>query len=176
MAPVCAMAYRLRLVFGIQFPEVLARLRPASKLTFRPRLFLTQENLMTHIPQSEQSMRSEQSMHGMQHSMQSCIQACMECHQVCLQTAMNHCLEMGGKHVEPEHFRLMMCCAEICQTSANFMLSNSTFHNRLCGVCAEVCDACGQDCKSIGDMDECVEACMNCAESCRQMAGSSMQH
>jgi hypothetical protein len=137
---------------------------------------LTQENLMTHIPQSEQSMRSEQSMHGMHHSMQSCIQACMECHQVCLQTVMNLCLEMGGKHVEPEHLRLMMNCAEICQTSANFMLSSSTFHNRLCGVCAEVCDACGQDCKSIGDMDECVEACMNCAESCHQMAGSSMQH
>ena len=131
---------------------------------------------MSHQTYSEQSMRSEQSMHGMHHSMQSCIQACMECHQICLQTAMNHCLMTGGKHVEPEHFRLMMCCAEICQTSANFMLSSSTFHNRLCGVCAEVCDACAQDCKNIGGMDDCVQACMNCAESCRQMAGSSMQH
>jgi len=37
-------------------------------------------------------------------------------------TAMNYCLEMGGKHTEPAHFRLMMACAEMCRTSAHFML------------------------------------------------------
>ncbi|TRW91262.1 four-helix bundle copper-binding protein [Candidatus Methylobacter oryzae] len=107
--------------------------------------------------------------------MQSCIEDCMNCHQVCLQTAMNYCLNTGGKHVEPEHFRLMMNCAEICQTSANFMLSNSRFHMRTCAVCAEICEACAADCRQIGGMDECVQACQNCAESCRQMA-SGTQH
>ena len=58
-------------------------------------------------------------------STDSCIDECISCHQTCLQTAMGHCLETGGKHVEPVHFRLMMSCAEICQTSANFMLSDS---------------------------------------------------
>ncbi|MGZ4959035.1 MAG: four-helix bundle copper-binding protein [Methylomonas sp.] len=125
---------------------------------------------MTQQTYSQQSMRSQKTMHGMQHSMQSCIDDCMNCHQICLQTAMNHCLETGGKHVQPEHFRMMICCAEICQAAANFMLSSSAFHHHLCGVCAEVCDACAQDCRTLGGMDECVQACMSCAESCRQMS------
>jgi hypothetical protein len=112
-----------------------------------------------------------QSTHNEQ-SMQDCIEACSHCHQVCLQTAMNHCLEAGGKHVEAEHFRLMMNCAEICQTSANFQLSSSPFHSRVCEVCAEVCEACAVNCEKIGGMDECVKACRDCAESCQKMAGS----
>ena len=100
--------------------------------------------------------------------MQACISACTRCHEICLQTGMNHCLETGGKHVEPNHFRLLMNCAEICQTSANFMLSGSLQYS-LCGVCAEVCEACAIDCEKIGDMDECVKACRECAGVCRQM-------
>jgi hypothetical protein len=130
---------------------------------------------MTQPTYSEHAMRPEQAMHGMHHTMQSCIDACNYCHQVCLQTAMNYCLMTGGKHVEPEHFRMMMSCAEICQTAANFMLSNSRFHTRTCAICAEVCEACAQDCRNIGGMDECIQACQNCAESCHQMAGA-MQH
>jgi len=107
-------------------------------------------------------------------SMQACIEACNRCYQVCLQTAMNHCLKTGGKHVEAEHFRLMMSCAEICRTSVNFQLSSSRFHRRVCEVCAEVCEACAADCEKIGGMDECVEACKACAESCREMA--KVQH
>jgi len=108
-------------------------------------------------------------------SMQSCIENCNRCADVCLQTAMNQCLEMGGRHVEPDHFRLMMNCAEICRLSADFMLSSSRFHNRTCEVCAEICEACAMDCDSIGDMEECASTCRECAESCRQMASMSMQ-
>ena len=104
------------------------------------------------------------------HDMQACIAACSRCHQICLQTGMNHCLETGGKHVEANHFRLLMNCAEICQTSANFLLSSSHFQHSLCGVCAEICEACAADCEKIGDMDECIEAWRDCAETCRQMA------
>jgi len=107
-------------------------------------------------------------------AMQACIEACSHCHQVCLQTAMNHCLKTGGKHVEAEHFRLMISCAEICQTSANFQLSSSSFHRRVCEVCAEVCEACALSCEKLDGMDECVKACRDCAESCRKMA--SAQH
>lgn len=109
-----------------------------------------------------------------EHAMQACIDACTRCYQVCLHAAMNHCLETGGKHVKPKHFRLLMSCAEICQTSANFQLGSSPFAHRLCGLCAEVCEACAADCEKIGDMEECVEVCKECAESCRNMA--SMQH
>ena len=105
--------------------------------------------------------------------MKQYIEECLHCHSICLQMAMNHCLETGGKHVEPRHFRLMISCAEICQTSANFMLSGSEFHARTCTVCAEVCDACAQSCNQVGDMVECAEACRRCAESCRRMAADS---
>ncbi len=109
-----------------------------------------------------------------ENAMQACITASSHCHQVCLHTSMNHCLEAGGKHVQPNHFRLLMNCAEICQTSANFMLSSSHFQHSLCAVCAEICEACAADCEKIGDMDECIQACRNCAEACRQMA--NIQH
>src|SRR5687768_8425391 len=56
--------------------------------------------------------------------MRACIDECLRCYQVCLGMAMTHCLEEGGPHVEPDHFRLMMACAEICRTSAHFMLLN----------------------------------------------------
>ena len=52
------------------------------------------------------------------HEMKSCIEACQRCAATCLQTAMHHCLEVGGKHTEPQHFRLMMACVEVCRTSA----------------------------------------------------------
>lgn len=103
--------------------------------------------------------------------LQQCIDECLNCYRTCLHTAMNHCLQMGGRHVEPEHFRLMMNCAEICRTSADFMLSSSPLHSRTCAVCAEVCDACADSCEQVGDMDECVQACRTCAQSCHQMAG-----
>ncbi|SOD19221.1 four-helix bundle copper-binding protein [Nitrosomonas ureae] len=108
------------------------------------------------------------------HDMQACIAACTRCYQICLHMGMNHCLEAGGKHVESTHFRLLMSCAEICQTSANFMLSGAAHSSAVCAICAEICEACAIDCEKIGDMAQCVEACRDCAETCKQMA--SMRH
>ena len=109
-------------------------------------------------------------MHDISQEMQNCVDECLRCHSTCLSMAMNHCLEKGGQHVEPTHFRLMMACAEICQTSANFMLMGSDLHKRTCAVCAEVCEECARSCEQVGDMQECVDACRRCAESCRKMA------
>lgn len=117
---------------------------------------------------------NQQTHTSSEHAMPVCIEACSHCHQVCLQSAMNHCLKVGGKHVEAEHFRLMISCAEICQASANFQLMGSPFHQRVCEVCAEVCEACALSCEKVGGMEACVKACRDCAESCRKMA--SAQH
>jgi len=108
---------------------------------------------------------------AMSQEVQQCIEECLLCYQSCMQEAMNHCLEKGGEHVEPRHFRLMMNCAEMCRTAAHFMLSSSELHARICGVCAEVCEACAQSCAQVGDMEECIVACRRCAESCRHMSG-----
>ena len=112
-------------------------------------------------------------MHEMNDDMKRCIEECLNCYQVCRHEAMSHCLETGGKHLEPTHFRLMTNCAEMCRTSADFMLTGSPLHARTCAVCAEVCEACAQSCEEVGDMDECVEACRRCAASCKAMSGST---
>ena len=104
--------------------------------------------------------------------LRECIDNCTDCHAICVETTA-HCLEMGGRHAEPEHIRLLLDCAEICQTSANFMLRGSNLHARTCAVCAEVCDRCADDCERFGDdetMRLCAQACRTCAESCRRMA------
>ena len=103
------------------------------------------------------------------HDMQPYIDACTHCHATCLHTALVHCLDQGGKHVGADHYRLMMNCAEICQTSANLLLSGSQAHVPLCGLCANICEACANSCDEIGGMDECVDACRQCATSCREM-------
>ena len=104
--------------------------------------------------------------------MQQCIDECLNCYSICLQTV-QHCLELGGKHAEASHIRVLDDCAEICQTSAGFMLRGSPMHARVCGVCAEVCRECERECRRMGDdetMRECADACRRCAESCERMA------
>ena len=100
----------------------------------------------------------------------TCIEECLRCYQSCFGMAMTHCLETGGKHIEPKHFRLMTACAEICRTAAHFMLMNSEHAKHLCKECVEICDQCAADCEKLGDMKDCVEACRRCAEACRKMA------
>lgn len=93
--------------------------------------------------------------------LQGCIVDCLECYSLCKQDA---------RHVQPDHFRLMDDCAEICRTAAHFMLSSSVFYRDLCAVCARICDACAQSCEDIGGMDACARACRGCARSCRRLA------
>ncbi len=100
---------------------------------------------------------------------ESCIEACLHCHRVCIQMAMTHCLEMGGRHVEPTHFRLMINCAELCELAANFQLAGSGFSEELCTLCGDVCTACAQSCRTLDGMEACVQACEACAASCRSM-------
>lgn len=102
--------------------------------------------------------------HTLSPEIQRCIEVCKQGHDIFLQTVLTHCLQVGGKHVEEAHFRLMINCAEICQTSANFMLRNSLVHEAVCVACAEVCDACTESCECIGDMDDCAQRCRRCAD------------
>ena len=109
-----------------------------------------------------------------QHNMQQCIQECMSCHAVCLSTV-QHCLQKGGRHAEASHVRGLLDCAQICVTSADFMLRGSQMHARTCGVCAEACAACAQSCEQMADdqmMQQCAQACRRCEASCREMAGA----
>src|SRR5436190_238299 len=71
--------------------------------------------------------------------MEQCIQNCLDCHRICLETV-TWCLQQGGKHAGAQHIRTLLACAEICRTSADFMLLGTDLHKHTCGACAEVCD------------------------------------
>nr|WP_298723918.1 four-helix bundle copper-binding protein [uncultured Steroidobacter sp.] len=101
--------------------------------------------------------------------MKQCIEDCERCYRVCFSMAMNHCLEQGGPHVEPAHFRLMIICAELCRVTADAMLANFALHEELCRACSRVCAECAESCRKLDGMEECVDACEHCAKSCAAM-------
>ena len=110
--------------------------------------------------------------HQMSEEMRRCIDECSNCHRVCLETV-TYCLQKGGRHVEARHLGLLLDCAEVCQTSADFMLRGSPFHTVTCAACAELCRACEEACRAVEDdeqMAHCADVCGACAESCSRMA------
>jgi hypothetical protein len=106
--------------------------------------------------------------------MRACIEACLACHQACVE-AVAHCLQPAGKSSNAEHAHLLLDCAQICATSADFMSRGSPLHPRTCSVCAEVCDQCARACEAMGDaaMKACAQSCWRCAELCGRMSGVS---
>jgi hypothetical protein len=101
-----------------------------------------------------------------------CIDACVECHEVCLST-IPYCLEQGDYHAAESHIVLLQDCANICQTSADFMLRGSDEHERICAAAAAICRRCADDCDRFSDdevMRACAAACRQCAEACERMA------
>lgn len=105
--------------------------------------------------------------------MRECIDNCTQCHNICVETT-SQSIEMGDKFGEISHVRILQDCAQICATSADFMLRRSDMHAMTCGVCAEACERCADECERLADGDElmrrCAEMCRRCAESCRKMA------
>jgi hypothetical protein len=115
-------------------------------------------------------------MKSSEKSLQECIQNCQKCHTICLET-LHHCTQKGGEHVTPDHLSMLLDCAQICETSADFMLRHSQFHSQTCEVCAEVCERCAEDCERFsGDsqMKACADICRRCAESCQELAGAKL--
>ncbi len=104
---------------------------------------------------------------------QQCISDCLFCHGVCLETAVDYCLKMGGRHADPDHIQVMLDCSEICQISADFMLRGSAFSTRICDICAEIENRCADSCDQfVNDerMKACADVCRRAAQSCRQVA------
>jgi len=97
--------------------------------------------------------------------MNDCIQDCLNCHTVCLDTAMRVMQKSGNA----DNVRTLLDCAEICLTSAHFMLRGSPLHTSTCQLCAMICQHCGEMCAQIGEND-CANACNACANSCQQMS------
>jgi hypothetical protein len=101
-----------------------------------------------------------------------CIELTTECHATCVET-FTYCLGLGGRHRDEEVLRLLLDCAEVCQTAARLMLHRSAFHARGCALCAEICRCCAEICGQFPEdkqLTACAESCRRCAESCASMS------
>ena len=94
------------------------------------------------------------------------MEACEHCATSCLKEKdvkmMARCIELDRS------------CADACSWAMREMSRDSQFAERVCAVCADICDACGEECAKhkMGHCRECAEACRACAEACREMAGA----
>jgi hypothetical protein len=63
-------------------------------------------------------------------------------------------------------------CAQVCQMAVAFMAGGSDYAGAACRLCAEICDACAQECArhDVDHCQQCAEACRRCAQACRAMA------
>lgn len=122
---------------------------------------------MAHDPMQDQIDE------GHDHDMlQQCIEECLNCHAACTMTA-QYALGEGGEMADPGVVGVLLDCADICQTSANFMLRGSPYHGTTCAACAEICRACEEACRAFPDdeqLSHCAEICNACAQSCEEMA------
>jgi hypothetical protein len=113
--------------------------------------------------------------HRMSEEMRRCIQLCQDCHVTCIQI-IDHCLKLVSRHAAPDHIRLLMDCAQLCTTTADFMARESLFHDRTCSLCSEICRLCAESCERVAGDDQsvtqCSELCLRCAESCTRMASN----
>jgi len=96
------------------------------------------------------------------------IQSCWHARNTCQDTLYNRCLEMGGRHMEERHVKLMVDCIAICQTTADCMTRHSSMFDAISSACAKVCEATAESCERIGgaEMIRCAEACRRCAKAC----------
>lgn len=109
--------------------------------------------------------------------MRRCIESCKSCHGACIE-AIRHCLSQKGDYSSPDQITWLMDCAEICDTSADFLLRGSERHPETCRICSDICKRCADECRRLGQGDDvmtrCADLCVACAESCTAMAGAAV--
>lgn len=101
---------------------------------------------------------------------QACIQACYACAAACDHCAAS-CLQEDDVKMMARCIALDMDCAQICRTAASMMTRDSIFAKAICKLCADVCQACGDECRKHAAIhcQQCAQACQDCADACRQM-------
>jgi hypothetical protein len=114
--------------------------------------------------------------HHSDDEIKKCAQLCQDCHALCTET-IQHCLKLGGRHAAPEHIGLLLDCAQLCETTAQYLLRRSSLHERVCALCADVCRQCAENCVQLSGDDpmvkQCAELCRRCAGSCERMGSKA---
>lgn len=101
-----------------------------------------------------------------------CQENCENCYRVCLQTVV-YAMQQHDRPFHESHLRLLMDCADICRTCANFLIRGSELRDCICRACAKICEHSAEFCGERRDdpqMRLCEQVCLRCSESCAQMA------
>ena len=94
----------------------------------------------------------------------TCITTCEQCTTACLHEqdlkGMARCIELDRD------------CADICSLAVQLMSRGSSYADKLCAICAEICQACGDECAKMKNdhCQQCAKACFACVEACKKMS------
>jgi hypothetical protein len=102
---------------------------------------------------------------------QVCINACLHCAAVSNHCALSCTTEEDIKMMA-RCIQLDMECSVICYATASLMSLDSEKATAICGICADVCEACANEC-SLHDNEhcrQCADACTACAAECKNIA------
>jgi hypothetical protein len=101
----------------------------------------------------------------------SCIEACNACADACDHCAAA-CLHEADVKAMARCIALDMDCANMCRLAASVMARGSENAAAVCTLCAQLCDACGEECAhhSMPHCQACAVACRRCADECRRMS------
>ena len=100
-----------------------------------------------------------------------CMLACYRCADAC-----DLCAAFSLHETDPAPlarcFLLATDCAQVCRLAAACMARGSDVSGALCQLCADVCDACAEECVQHprDHFQACANACEYCADQCRAMA------
>ncbi|EMA33374.1 four-helix bundle copper-binding protein [Halobiforma nitratireducens] len=102
--------------------------------------------------------------------MQECIDNCLEAAQVC-EWCVDACADEEGMG---RCIRLCRDVADVASLHARLMARDSGSHEELGELCADLCEACAEECEQHEHehCQACAEILPRCAESCREMASA----
>lgn len=102
---------------------------------------------------------------------QACIEACDACAAACDHCA-TACLKEQHVGMMARCIALDIDCAAMCRLASGGMARGSEFAKPWCALCAQLCQACGDECAKhrMDHCQACADACRRCADACRAMA------
>ena len=82
------------------------------------------------------------------------------------------CLDEQDVRMLSRCIKLNIDCADICQLASSLIARGSEHANHLLKECADICEACAEECEKHSHLEhckKCAEACRKCGEACAQM-------
>lgn len=103
----------------------------------------------------------------------SCIEVCDQCAMACNHCAIA-CLQEADIKMMARCIALDIDCAECCRLASAAMARGSEQAQVICALCADICEACGDECgkHQLDHCQDCAAACHHCAQVCRRMQAS----